>query len=68
MIENNIFIDIGLIIVIATFIGFIFRMMKQPLIPSFILTGILIGPFGLKLITELRRRRRLGHLHPKSFH
>ncbi len=40
----DIFTDIGLIIILATVGGFIARALKQPLIPAYIITGILIGP------------------------
>jgi Kef-type K+ transport system membrane component KefB len=41
--------EIGIIILIATFASFLVRIFKQPLIPAYIITGILIGPvvFGL---------------------
>ncbi|MFP4523568.1 MAG: cation:proton antiporter [Candidatus Woesearchaeota archaeon] len=40
----DIFIDIGIIIVAATLGGFFAKALKQPLIISYILMGILIGP------------------------
>jgi len=41
--------EIGIMIIIAAILAFIIRLFKQPLIPAYILTGILIGPlvFGL---------------------
>lgn len=50
----NIFIDISVIIVIATAFGFVARLTWQPLIPAYILAGIIIGPslFGLGLTTD----------------
>ena len=48
---DTIFFDIGLIIIIATIAGYIGRMMRQPLIPTYILAGIIIGPL-LGLITN----------------
>lgn len=44
---ENIFLEITVIICIATVICLIFRLLKQPLIFAYILTGILIGPFAL---------------------
>jgi len=49
---SSIFFDIGIIVIIATIIGFIARLLKQPLIPVYILTGIVLGPFGVGLITD----------------
>jgi Kef-type K+ transport system membrane component KefB len=42
--------EIGIIIVIATFLAFLVRLFKQPFIPAYIITGILIGPLFLGLI------------------
>jgi len=43
-------VEIGIMIIIAAFFAFLMRLFKQPLIPAYILTGILIGPLFLKLI------------------
>ncbi|MFH1053682.1 MAG: cation:proton antiporter [Candidatus Woesearchaeota archaeon] len=51
MIENHIFVNLGIIIVIATAFGYIARMLKQPLIPVYILTGVILGPV-LQVITD----------------
>ena len=42
---NDIFYEIGMIIIISTVFAFIARGFKQPLIPAYIITGLLIGPF-----------------------
>lgn len=49
---DPIFLDIGIIIVIATLLGFSLRMLRQPIIPAYVLAGIVIGPFGLGLISN----------------
>ena len=43
----NIFAELSLIIVIATVIAGVMRILKQPLIMGHILTGILVGPYFL---------------------
>jgi len=48
----DIFTDIGLIIIVATIGGFIAKFFKQPLIPAYIVTGIIIGPV-LGLIRDM---------------
>jgi Kef-type K+ transport system membrane component KefB/Trk K+ transport system NAD-binding subunit len=50
----DIFFDIALIMILATAFGYIARFFRQPLIPAYILTGILIGPsvLGIGLITD----------------
>ncbi len=42
--------ELGLIVVFATLVALIGRLLKQPLILSYIVAGVLIGPFGLNLI------------------
>jgi Kef-type K+ transport system membrane component KefB len=55
---ENIFFDIALITIVATIGGYLARILKQPLIPLYILAGLLIGPiFGIitnaDIITKL---------------
>ena len=46
-----IFMDIGLIIIVATILAFVARALKQPLIPAYVLAGIiLIWCLMMKLI------------------
>ena len=42
--------ELGIIILIATMLGFIAKILKQPLILAYIITGIIVGPFALNLI------------------
>ncbi|MBC8501138.1 MAG: cation:proton antiporter [Nanoarchaeota archaeon] len=49
---TSIFFDIGIIIIFATILGYIGRLLKQPLIPLYILAGLIIGPVGLGWITD----------------
>lgn len=45
---DNLFLSIGVIIIIATVLAYIARLFKQPFILAYIVTGIIIGPvFGL---------------------
>lgn len=51
---NDVFFEIGAIIIIATVFAFIAKKLKQPLIPAYIITGLLIGPvYGLITNKEL---------------
>lgn len=47
----NIFLEIGILIVLAGVGALIARLLRQPLIPLYLLVGILIGPV-LKLVTN----------------
>lgn len=46
----NIFIEIGLIVIIATILSSCARMFKQPLIVGYILTGVIAGPYFFNII------------------
>jgi Kef-type K+ transport system membrane component KefB/Trk K+ transport system NAD-binding subunit len=62
MIEDIILWDLGLIIVAATLLAHIMMVLRQPLIPAYVLAGILIGPLGLQLITNTAVIRTLSEL------
>ncbi len=47
----NIFFEIGSIMIIATVLAYFAKFLKQPLIPAYIFTGILLGPL-LGIITN----------------
>ncbi|MEH6548174.1 MAG: hypothetical protein V7701_17195, partial [Sneathiella sp.] len=44
--------DIGISIFVASILAIVFVRLKIPSIAAFLLSGILIGPIGLKLITH----------------
>ncbi|MAE43117.1 sodium:proton exchanger [Candidatus Woesearchaeota archaeon] len=51
---ENIFFDIGFVIIIATMFAYFAKFLKQPLIPAYILAGVIIGPvLGLITNTEV---------------
>lgn len=43
---SNIFLELTIIVALASFLSILFRFIKQPPILAYILTGIIIGPFG----------------------
>ena len=49
MIEH-IFIDLSFIIIIAIVISLIMRLLKQPLIIGYVITGILVSPYVFSLV------------------
>ncbi|MEJ5244858.1 MAG: cation:proton antiporter [Bacteroidota bacterium] len=51
--EHHLLKDLLIIISTAIFVVFLFHKLKLPSIVGFLLTGMLIGPFGLKLISDL---------------
>ena len=57
---DSIFLDITVIICVAAFLSFIFRLLHQPEILAYILTGILLGPLGLFQIHSVSALITLG--------
>ncbi|MBU1975267.1 MAG: cation:proton antiporter [Nanoarchaeota archaeon] len=41
---ENVFADIGIMIVVASVLGYIAQLLRQPKIPAYIIAGILVGP------------------------
>ncbi len=48
--SSGLVFELGLIVVFATLMALIGRLLKQPLILSYIVAGVIIGPIGLNLI------------------
>jgi Kef-type K+ transport system membrane component KefB/Trk K+ transport system NAD-binding subunit len=48
---NSLLLDISIVIIVATFFAYIVRLLRQPMIPAYILAGVIIGPV-LGLITD----------------
>ena len=46
----EIFIEIGLILLVATAVSFIMRLLKQPLVVGYIISGVIVGPYFLNFI------------------
>ncbi|MCG8377393.1 MAG: cation:proton antiporter [Chlorobiales bacterium] len=51
--ENAVFLDIALVVIVSTILGWISLLTRQPIIISYIVAGVLLGPWGLKLVTEI---------------
>ena len=52
MIPGTILFDISIVIVAATVLAYLAHILKQPLIPGYIIAGLLIGPVGIGLVTN----------------
>src|SRR3989344_141560 len=59
---ERIFLEIAVIIGFAAVLAIIFRMLRQPLVLAYILTGILLGPLGIFPIEHEDSLRTLGQL------
>ncbi len=62
MVFEHVFIEIAAILVLATGLGILGLLLRQPLIVAFLLTGVLSGPFGLGIITSYDKIELLGHI------
>jgi Kef-type K+ transport system membrane component KefB len=60
--HSNILLDIGIIIVFATILSYLVKSIKQPLIPAYIISGIIIGPVILGLISNMEEIKILAEL------
>ncbi len=50
--EHDIFLELSAIIAIGAGVSLLMRVLKQPLIIGYILTGLLVGPTALDLVTD----------------
>lgn len=57
--ELNILLGISALILV---LGYFLKRIKQPYIIAYILTGIILGPFGMKLVTQTETAEALGEL------
>ena len=51
--ENAVFLDIALVVIVSTILGWLSLLTRQPIIIAYIVAGVLLGPWGLKVITEI---------------
>ena len=59
---EDIFFSIAIIIITASILGFISRYLRQPLIPAYVLAGLIIGPLGLGLVTDFENIKTLSEI------
>lgn len=57
---DQIFVEISLLIALAAAISIFMRVLKQPLIIGYILTGVIVGPMALDLINDPHTVETLG--------
>lgn len=49
---SEVFVQLSIVLAVATAVAYFMRLLKQPLIVGYILTGILVGPSALQLVSE----------------
>ena len=52
-------LSLSLILILGMFMGWICRKMKLPALLGMLITGIILGPYGLNLLPEVLPVRRL---------
>src|SRR3989344_3553077 len=60
--EMDTFLEIGLVLVVATIVSCIIRFLRQPLILGYILTGFVVGPSLLNLIKSTETITLFSHM------
>lgn len=58
----NLFFSIGIIIILATFLGYLAKLIRQPLIPAYIVTGVILGPLGIGLLHDMAAIKSLSEI------
>jgi Kef-type K+ transport system membrane component KefB len=51
--HESLFFDLGIIIVVAAMAAYFARAIRQPLVPAYIIAGLILGPIGLKIIHDI---------------
>ena len=58
----SIFVELSIIIIIAVVIAGIMRLLKQPLIIGYILTGIIVSPYFLNIVKSTDAIATFAHI------
>jgi Kef-type K+ transport system membrane component KefB/voltage-gated potassium channel Kch len=61
-IPQSLLFNLGIILITATFFAYLSRLFKQPLIPAYIIAGLVLGPIGLKLIQDIELIRSISEI------
>ena len=60
--EITILRELIILLAVSLPITFLFHKMRLPALVGFLITGVLIGPYGLAFITETRSVERLAEI------
>jgi Kef-type K+ transport system membrane component KefB len=61
-IPESLLFDLGLIFIFAALFAFIARVLRQPLIPAYIIAGLILGPIGFRIISEVEVINHISEL------
>ena len=62
VISQSLLFDIGVILIVASIVAYILRYFRQPLIPAYIIAGLILGPLGLKIIEDVDIIRNISEI------
>ena len=60
--SSYLLVQIGVVIIVATLFAFIAKLFRQPLIPAYIITGVILGPLVFGLINDLDLVKSLSEI------
>lgn len=60
--SSNILFEISVLLILATFFAYIAKLVRQPLIPAYIIAGIVLGPSCLGLVTDSALIRTMSEI------
>ena len=60
--EENIFFEIAIIIIVSSVTAWLSLYIKQPIIVGYILAGVMLGPWGLKAIPDIHFIDQTSHI------
>ncbi|MFH1456394.1 MAG: cation:proton antiporter [archaeon] len=60
--QTTLLFELGTILILAAIFAYIAKALKQPLIPAYVITGIIIGPMVLGLIQDIELIKSLSEL------
>ncbi|MBU1205000.1 MAG: cation:proton antiporter [Nanoarchaeota archaeon] len=58
----GIFVELSVIIIIAVAVGWIMRLLRQPLVIGYILTGIIVSPYFLNIVSSTEAIATFAHI------
>jgi len=59
---EKIILDLSVLLVVAAALSYLAVLLKQPIVIAYILSGVLIGPWGFRLITHVEFIEAISHL------
>jgi len=62
VLEAGLVYDVSILIIVATLFAYLARIFKQPLIPAYIIAGLILGPIGFGIVKDLEIIKSLSEI------